>query len=373
MRVRTTAEYHQNKLSYLGYFHLAPLLRKMTARRLAVIFRTLTDWRCHVLKPRSLPFAFRLEPCATCNLRCPLCATTYRQFKVGDTKVMTMNTFQAIHEQIKAYAAKMTFYLEGEPMLNPHLFQMVELATRDNDVFTSFSTNFTQMKERLLGPMFASRLDWISVSIDGFHQQTYEKYRVGGDVESVLNGISMTMQHKRRHGFRYPYMIVNMITFSHVPHEEQELLRNFCSEQGVDEFHLRPDQYGIMGQYNRAEARRPASRCHWPWVSMSIGPNGNVYPCPIAFEQQLSFGNLLTESLEEIWNNRLYVATREYLRRPGDDRTDMPHLPCFDCRWFGKCAPVSDVIQIRRDWLRKPQEGAELKVVMSSDQSLHRK
>lgn len=359
MRSRVTTRYHQNKLSYLGYFHLAPMLGKMTVHRLGQVLCAIADWRCHVVRPSSRPFAFRLEPCATCNLRCPLCATTYREFTVRDTKVMTTATFQAIHEQIKAHAAKITFYLEGEPMLNPYLFEMIELATRGNNVFTSFSTNFTQMKERLLRPMFASRLDWISVSIDGFHQETYEKYRVGGNVKDVLNGISMTMRYKRRYGFRYPYMIVNMIAFSHVPLDEQKLLQEFCNEQGVDAFHLRPDQYGIMGPYDPTIVRRPANRCHWPWFSMSITPDGAVYPCPIAFEQRLSYGNLLTESLDEIWNNDLYVATREYLSRPGDDRSDMPHLPCFDCRWFGKCAPVSDVVQIRHDWLRKSHERAE--------------
>jgi radical SAM protein with 4Fe4S-binding SPASM domain len=279
---------------------------------------------------------------------------------------MTIATFQAIHKQIEAHAAKLTFYSDGEPMLNPHLFGMIELATRDNNVFTSFSTNFTQMKESLLGPMFASRVDWISVSIDGFHQSTYQKYRVGGDVKSVLNGISMTMQHKHRHGFQHPYMIVNMISFSHVPLEEQELLRKFCTEQGVDEFHLRPDQYGIMGPYDPTIVRRPANRCHWPWLSMSIAPDGAVFPCPIAFEQRISYGNLLTENLEDIWNNDLYVATREYLSRPDDDRSDMPKLPCFDCRFFGKCAPVSDVVQIRRDWLRESNKRTEHRPILIS-------
>ena len=229
---------------------------------------------------------------------------------------MTTATFKAIHEQIKAHAAKITFYLEGEPMLNPYLFEMIELATRGNNVFTSFSTNFTQMKERLLTPMFASRLDWISVSIDGFHQETYEKYRVGGKVKDVLNGISMTMQYKRRYGFRYPYIIVNMITFSHVSLEEQKLLHEFCNEYGVDEFHLRPDQYGIMGPYDPTIVRRPASRCHWPWFSMSIAPDGAVYPCPIAFEQRLSYGNLLTRESERDLEQRSLCRDARVLEPP---------------------------------------------------------
>jgi MoaA/NifB/PqqE/SkfB family radical SAM enzyme len=75
-----------------------------------------------------------MEPCATCNLRCPLCSTTYRKFTARDTKIVTMARFRLF--QIKAHASKMTLYLEGEPT-NPYLFEMIELATRGKNVFTS--------------------------------------------------------------------------------------------------------------------------------------------------------------------------------------------------------------------------------------------
>ena len=77
--------------------------------------------------------------------------------------------------------------------------------------------------------------------------------------------------------------------------------------------------------------------------------DGAVYACPIAFEQQMSYGNLGTTSLDDIWNNELYVATRNYLSREGDDRKGLPTLPCYDCRWYGKCEPSTDQAAIHRD------------------------
>ena len=84
---------------------------------------------------------------------------------------------------------------------------------------------------------------------------------------------------------------------------------------------------------------------------MSIDVDGSVYTCPIALEQRISYGSLATSSLDEIWNNDLYVATREYLTRKDDDRTDFPKLPCYDCRWYGKCPPVTDVLATRKERL----------------------
>jgi len=255
---------------------------------------------------------------------------------------MGLELFKIIHENIKRCAWRITFYMQGEPMMNPHLFDMIELSARNGHTFTSFSTNFTLMRERLLRPLFKSRLDWISISLDGFRQETYEKYRVNGKVKDVLDGITMTMNFKKKNKFNHPYVQVNMITFSHIPPGELSMLRSFCAAAGVDLFRLRPDETGLLGPYDPSIKRKPASNCHWPWTSMSIDVDGSVYPCPIAFEQRISYGNLATSSLDEIWNNNHYVVTREYLRRKGDDRTGLPKLPCYNCRWYGKCPPVTD-------------------------------
>jgi len=349
---RPIKRYAQNKLSYLASIHWRAMLKKLTLRHLVHVCHTVAEWKMRRTTCKSRPFAFRIESATNCNLKCPLCPTTYRKIGRGQAREMSLKLFSIIHEKIEDFAWRITFYMEGEPMMNPQLFNMVELSTRRGKTFTSFSTNFTLMRKRLLGPLFNSRLDWISISLDGFEQETYEKYRVNGKVQDVLQGIAMTMKYRRQLHLRHPYMEVNMITFSHIPPQEIDRLRSFCADCGVDKFRLRPDQTGLLGPYNRAIERQPASRCHWPWISMSIDVDGSVYACPIALEQRISYGNLGTNSLDEIWNNHLYVATREYLNRDGDDRTDLPHLPCYDCRWFGKCPPATDVIAIRKEWLR---------------------
>ena len=85
---------------------------------------------------------------------------------------------------------------------------------------------------------------------------------------------------------------------------------------------------------------------------MSIDSDGTTYVCPIAFEQKLPSGNLLKQSLMEIWNSDLYRAIRKYLRSADDKREGLPKLPCFDCRWFGK-APATNPVAMRRDWLKR--------------------
>lgn len=350
MRRRTTRRYAQNTLRYLGSMHWWPMLRKITPLQMLRIAHAVGEWKFRRTTCRSRPFAFRLEPAATCNLRCPLCSTTHRVFPSGAVRLMSLPLFRTIFSKIEESACRLTFYMEGEPMLNPHLIDMIELTTRNGHIFTSFSTNLTLMRETMLSDFFQSRLDWISVSLDGFRQSTYEKYRVNGKVQNVLAGIMMIMAWRHRNDLRYPYVQVNMIDFFHIGAEERKELELFCAAHGVDEFRVRPEQFGLMGRYNPTNPREPASRCHWPWISMSIDCDGSVYACPIAFEQRISYGNLGTSSIDEIWNGPYYVATRTYLSSKGDLREGLPQLPCYDCRWYGKRQPAKDTISRRRDW-----------------------
>ena len=131
MRETRTRRYSQNRLRYLGSFHWRAMLRKVTLLRLFQAIHALVEWKLHRTRCSSRPFAFRIEPAATCNLRCPLCSTTYRKFYAGDVRVMTLDLFRTILEKIRKHAWRITFYMEGEPMMNPRLFEMIELSARD--------------------------------------------------------------------------------------------------------------------------------------------------------------------------------------------------------------------------------------------------
>src|SRR5262249_36246010 len=171
---------------------------------------------------------------------------------------------------------------------------------------------------------------------------------VNGRVQDVLDGIAMIMAWRRRNRLCYPYIQVNMIDFSHISAEERNELEKFCAAHEVDEFRVRPEQSGMMGRYDPTIVREPPSKCHWPWISMSIDCDGSVYPCPIALEQRISYGNLATSSLEEVWNSELYLATRTYLSRKEDVREGLPKLPCYNCRWYGKRPSARNDIAIRK-------------------------
>src|SRR5262245_36882407 len=137
MHRKITRSYRQNRLRYLGSFHWWPMLKKARFRQLFHVLHAVVEWKLRRTRCSSFPFAFRIEAAATCNLRCPLCSTTYRKFYPGDVRSMSFELFQTIFEKIRIYAWRITFYMEGEPLMNPRLFDMVALTRGDAHIFTS--------------------------------------------------------------------------------------------------------------------------------------------------------------------------------------------------------------------------------------------
>jgi radical SAM protein with 4Fe4S-binding SPASM domain len=339
LRPRQIKRYEMNNLYYYLNLFRALHLKKITLRKFINILHTVFEWKTKKVFVKSKPFAFRLEPSAICNLKCPACPTPKKVFKPGQVKIMSLVNFQSIYEKISKYACRMTFYMEGEPMTNPYLLDMVKMASKSR-IFTSFCTNSTLRREQLLKPLFDSKLDFISIALDGYTQESYQKYRINGDVMKVKNGIKMVMEHKREHGYSHPFVNVYTILFDHVL-PEVDMIKSFCEGVKVDRLTFRPDESNQYGTYEYAgrNKRLPTSKCFWPWVSISIDTDGSVYPCPVAFERpdRQPYGNLLENSLDEIWNSELYINTRKYLtEKEKDDCMPVRNLPCSNCRWYGK-------------------------------------
>ena len=96
-------------------------------------------------------------------------------------------------------------------------------------------------------------------------------------------------------------------------------------------------------------------KCTWPWRALLIGPNGNIYPCggsEVIFNRPIStgklyFGNLLTQRIEEFWNNSCYEKLRQSSNFTEENKSI---ARCSNCNssisWLGPKDPRSHFIEI---------------------------
>lgn len=276
------------------------------------------------------PMNITLEPTSLCNLKCPVCETGANLLgRKGQH--MTEEQFRIIIDKIGPHTNTLMFYFMGEPFLNKHAYEMIRYAKAAGIPWITTCTNGDPVNpEKLVD----CGIDEVSFQIGGITQETHQVYRVNSNLERVLKNMRETIRLKRERGSKLR-VACGFILMKHNEHEKEEFLR-MATEMGVDEAVVVDPCVRTVEQghlylpddkrhwYYDAEAFRrgklkpkslPDNECPWIYYSMSIHVNGDVVPCCRDPKGQFKMGNLLEQSLDEIWNGEPYRNFRDRIHR----------------------------------------------------------
>ena len=102
--------------------------------------------------------------------------------------------------------------------MNPEFLNLVRYAA-DKGLYTATSTNGHYLNEEMARKTVESGLDRLIISLDGTTQEVYEQYRVGGDLEKVLEGARHIVKWKKRLGSTRPFVFFQFLVVR--PNEHQ--------------------------------------------------------------------------------------------------------------------------------------------------------
>lgn len=280
---------------------------------------------------RGKPFALSIEPTTSCNLRCPECPSGLRSF-TRPTGMLDPARFRLLLEEVHRDLAYLTFYFQGEPYLNPAFTQMVRLAA-DMGIYTSTSTNAHYLREDMARKTVESGLHRIIISIDGTTGETYEQYRVGGQLEKVLEGTRNLVRARRELKSETPHIIFQFLVVKPNEHQIPEVYR-LARELGVDEVKLKTAQiYDFENgsdlipenpRYSRYEAgadgrfriKNPLhNHCWLMWHSCVVTWDGKVVPCCFDKDAAHSPGTTQGGDFYRIWKSPAYNRFRASVLR----------------------------------------------------------
>lgn len=274
----------------------------------------------------GMPFSISFEPTTSCNLRCPECPSGLRSF-TRPIGMLEPAFFRKTIDELSGELVYLTFYFQGEPYLNRNFLDMVAYA-RSKKIYTATSTNAHYLTDEVARQTIESGLDRLIISIDGTTQETYQQYRVGGQLDKVIEGAKNIVQWKRELKAKTPYIIFQFLVVR--PNEHQiDDLKKLAKEIGVDEVILKTAQvydheHGnplipTIDQYSRYRKNADGTysiknnlenSCWKLWHSCVITWDGKVVPCCFDKDAQHQLGDLQTHSFAEIWNNEAYKAFR---------------------------------------------------------------
>ncbi|MBI2720998.1 MAG: SPASM domain-containing protein [Bacteroidetes bacterium] len=290
----------------------------------------------------GLPFSVSIEPTTSCNLRCPQCPSGLREFS-RPTGMLDPVFFKGCIEQISKHVHSMIFYFQGEPYLNPDFLKMVKLANSYN-IFTSTSTNAHYLTEKIAVETIESGLDKLIISIDGITQEVYEQYRIGGNINKVIEGTKEILKQKKLLKSNLPHVVWQFVVFK--PNEHQvEMVKKLGKELGVNEIKIKTAQiYDFENGHNLIPENEMYSRyakqpdgtyhiknkllnqCWRMWQACVITWDGKIVPCCFDKDAKFKLGNLKEQNFESIWHSKEYNQFRKSILK-GRNQIDI----CTNC------------------------------------------
>lgn len=275
------------------------------------------------------PVSVSFEPTTSCNLRCPECPSGLRAF-TRPTGMLKKDFFSETINQLYKELFYLVFYFQGEPYLNPDFLDMVKQAS-SKKIYTATSTNAHYLNEENARRTIESGLDRLIISIDGITQEVYEQYRIGGNLDKVLEGTRNIVKWKKKLKSKTPFIIFQFLVVK--PNEHQlEGIKKLAAEMKVDDVWFKtaqvydyekdPNQLiPSIDKYSRYRKTsngyefkgKLANHCWRLWHDPVITWDGLVAPCCFDKDARHKLGDLKQKSFKEIWDNEEYKKFRSAL------------------------------------------------------------
>jgi MoaA/NifB/PqqE/SkfB family radical SAM enzyme len=304
-------------------------IRKLTIRKVTNIFLAKTSFYVSRIYRRpvvwGLPYAYSIEPTGICNLKCPECPTG-RGLITRKISAINPEIYASVLDQISGTASYLMLYLQGEPYINPNIFEMIGYAS-NLKIYTCISTNGHYLDKENAERTVVSGLDRLIISLDGTTNETYVQYRKGGSLQVVLTGIRNLVEARKKLRARHPYLILQFIVFRHNQHQINEF-KMLAKSLGADAISIKTAQlYDFEGgnermtdltsfsRYRRKGEkfivkRKLRNRCNRLWSIGVITSDGIMAPCCYDKNADHQVGDLKQANLKNIWKGADFMQFR---------------------------------------------------------------
>jgi radical SAM protein with 4Fe4S-binding SPASM domain len=303
-------------ITLLGYLTLAKIINAEKLI-LSYFFSLLGFQRSNT---RS-PYFISIEASNFCNLHCPECPVGIKKTPQTDRAFFDLNLYKKLIDELSTKLLHAIIYFQGEPMLNNQLAEFIRYA-HASKIYTSTSTNGQFLTAETAKEIVLSGLDKLIVSVDGTTQETYQSYRIGGDLQKVLHGIEEIVRWKNALKSATPLLEIQFLVLRSNEGQMSDM-RQLAKKLKVDrltfktaqlyDFENGNDLMPTKSRYSRYRKnkageyklkKRQSNRCWRMWNGAVVNAHGYVLPCCFDKGSEFSFGNIHESSFYDCWHNK---------------------------------------------------------------------
>lgn len=277
--------------------------------------RLFFHYRKHSQNLPYFPIRLWVELTSHCNYRCIMCPN--KDLGKEDKGYMELDLFEKIIDEAKTAAFDVNLAHRGESLLHPQLIEMIQY-TKKAGLFTRLHTNGSILTKELSQQIIDSRLDRLSISFDGYNQETYEEIRRGGDFNKTITNIIQLLKIKKERQSKYPEVAIEVINFKNLSDSElsnaQKTFVQHFNGLPLNDF-ITKELHNWAGEFEKETDPGKYSICPFPWNALVVFWEGDVLACTQDFFGHYVLGNVKESSLKAIWNGKKMQHLRIQLAR----------------------------------------------------------
>ncbi len=293
-------------------------------------------------RPWGWPTHLQIEPSSLCNLRCTLCPVTTGLDRQGPPGNMDIEQYKRLLDEIGDYLFLIIMWDWGEPFVNPNIYDMIAYAENKGISVVSSSNGHAFARQENARRLVETGIDSIIVAVDGVDQESYEHYRQGGRLDTVLQGIRNLVAEKAalasttplinmrtvvssRNESQIPQLIelgkslgVDVVSFKTLnPHYEAAGTRDVEAEKEFRNKFLPKNGRYLRFEYagEGLERIKRIPPCKNLWIIATIHQDGKVISCTFDHDETIPLGDLNQSSFRDVWTGESYRRLRHQFRR----------------------------------------------------------
>lgn len=199
---------------------------------------------CRGTELPKFPLELFFEVSNVCNLKCAMCAefsaiNPYRLqiIKGKDRGLIKPDEFDNNFLSLLKSALFVHCSGFGESTIHPQFREIIKLVS-SYDVMIHFITNGQELNSDLAEFLVEQGVHKIMVSCSGTTKEDYEKVYIGGNYDTLVDGLKRLKEAKQAKGTRYPLVEINSLGFHHHVANFDKFV-DLMADCGADIIHLK--------------------------------------------------------------------------------------------------------------------------------------
>jgi radical SAM protein with 4Fe4S-binding SPASM domain len=258
------------------------------------------------------PISIILELVNRCNLECVMCPQDWR----NDSEFVSVNNkmLDKIFEDFKSNNLACLILSISEPLLFKDIKNILKRAEEANIMDILLFTNGILLTEQKSEEILNSAVTRLFISIDAATSETYNSVRIPvssrlkdvNRIDDLETNVKNFIKLRNNRNRILPLVRTSFVALEKNKNEIEEFTSKWKTIVDTVEIQreLSIEAYErFKNNPNDSEKKLKEYNCQEPWGQISIYADGTVAPCCNIFGRNIPVGNVMKNSIKEIWNS----------------------------------------------------------------------